>query len=91
MKIFQRSSIPLRSRTYSVSLIVSDGLGESGVKTYTIEISNPQPIPIIEARIATDGDDSIPEPVSTDDVAVVWMVPHTTAGGIFLAPSSLFS
>ena len=73
--------------TYSVSLVVSDDLGEeSGVKTYTIEISNPQPIPKIEARIATDGDDSIPEPVSTDDPAVVWMVPHTTAGGIFLAP-----
>ena len=40
--------------TYSISLRVFDGNDEpSGLKTYTIEISNPQPIPEIEARIAT--------------------------------------
>ena len=46
--------------TYSVSLRVFDAEDQpSGLKTYTIEIQNPQPIPVIEARIATDGNDPI--------------------------------
>ncbi len=73
--------------TYTVSLIVFDAIGDpSGVKTYTIEIQNPQPTAEIEARIATDGDDPILEPVDSNDPTVVWMVPHIDEGGIFLAP-----
>ena len=73
--------------TYSVSLRVFDAEGQpSGLKTYTIEIQNPQPIPVIEARIATDGNDPIGGMADPNDPSTIWMVPHTTDGGIFLSP-----
>ena len=65
-----------------------DGNNEpSGLKTYTIEISNPQPIPEIEARIATDGDAPITGMLEPSDPSITWMVPHISDGGIFLAPN----
>ena len=74
--------------TYSISLRVFDGNNEpSGLKTYTIEISNPQPIPEIEARIATDGDAPITGMLEPSDPSITWMVPHISDGGIFLAPN----
>ena len=75
---------------YSISLEVVDERGlKSAPKVFLIFIENPLPVPII--KFSSPGDDvsifdSIP---SEGDEGVIWKIPMTEDGGVFVAPGDM--
>ncbi|MAI57403.1 MAG: hypothetical protein CML56_00185 [Rhodobacteraceae bacterium] len=75
---------------YSISLEVVDERGlRSAPKVFLIFIDNPLPIPVI--TFSSPGDDgsifdSIPD---EGDESVIWKVPMTEDGGVFVAPGDM--
>ena len=74
---------------YTVTLTVTDILGlESALKSFTLRIENPLPIPQIDFSCPSV-DDIILEREPEEDEQIIWQVPQTEEGDAFVSPDSL--
>lgn len=73
---------------YTVSLIVIDVLGlSSAEKSFSLRIENPLPVPMIDFS-CPNVNGSILKREPTDSEQVIWQVPQTESGDVFVSPMS---
>lgn len=71
---------------YTVSLVVVDERGTaSAMKSYSIRIANPLPVPMLDFRQPSING-SIIDYIPSDETTVTWQVSQTEFGNAFIAP-----